>query len=176
MRNIQVKRFDSYSNILTLIVTVIALGLLFSFSIAMEKGVLTSDYEAYAQSEQELQQSDENSSSSSVTIKLESVKFTSLDDSGNNQLKVEITYQTHDPKLVNTIMAGVMKVYTIDGILIKTSSIPSGYILGQAGPMQFATSFEDQTIQNVKAEIALTDTSHIEKISNTLAVDASLGK
>jgi len=175
-RNIQAKRFDFYSNTLTLVVPIIALGLLFSFSIAMEKGVLTSDYEAYAQSDQELQQSDENSSSNPVTINLDSVKFTSLDDSGNNQLKVEITYQTNDPKLVNTIMAGVMKVYTTDGILIKTSSIQSGYVLGQTGPMQFATTIEDQTIEDVKAEIAMTDTTHTEKISNTLAVEASLQK
>jgi len=73
-------------------------------------------------------------------------------------------------------MAGVMKVYTTDGILIKTSSIPSGYVLGQAGPMQIATSFEDQTIEDVKAEIAMTDTTHTEKISNTLDVETTLTK
>ena len=73
--------------------------------------------------------------------------------------------QTNDPSFVNTIMAGVMKVYTADGTLIKTSTIPSGYILGQSGPMKFATSFEDQAIEDVRAEIAMTDTNNIEKIS-----------
>jgi hypothetical protein len=69
-----------------------------------------------------------------------------------------------------------MKVYTTDGTLVKTSSIPSGYILGQSGPMQFATSFEDQSIKDVKAEIVMTDTSHTEKISNTLDVETTLTK
>jgi hypothetical protein len=73
-------------------------------------------------------------------------------------------------------MAGVMKVYTTDGTLIKTSTIPDGFVLGQAGPMQFATSFEDSTIQDVKAEISMTDTSNLVKISNTLMVEASLEK
>jgi hypothetical protein len=93
-----------------------------------------------------------------------------------NQLKVDINYQTNDPTLVNTIMFGVMKVYSTDGILIKTSTIPNGYVLGQVGPMHFTNSFDNETIQAVKAEIAMTDTLHAEKISNTLRVSASLEK
>lgn len=178
IRYVQSKRLDLYSKTLTLAVTVIATALLFSFSIDMEKGVFETDYLAYAQLEQqqEQEQSNEDNSSYPVTIKLDSVSFAPLTDSHINQLKVDITYQTNDPSWVNTIMAGVMKVYTADGTLIKTSTIPSGYILGQAGPMQFATSFEDQSIQNVKAEISMTDTSHLEKISNTLTVEATLAK
>lgn len=42
--------------------------------------------------------------------------------------------------------------------------------------MQFATSFKDQALQDVKAEIAMTDTFNMEKISNTLAVEVSLEK
>lgn len=175
MQEIKSKRFDFYSKTSTLAVSVIAMGLLFSFSSVMDKGVLVSDYNVYAQSESQPQQvDDDNNSSDPVTIKLDSYRFTPLTDSDINQLKVDIIYQTNDPSLVNTIMAGVMKVYTTDGSLIRTSTIPSGYVLGQSGPMQFATSFEDQTIQNVKAEITMTDTSHTEKISNTLGVEASL--
>lgn len=138
---------------------------------------MITDYNVYAQSEQEqAQQSVDDNSSYAVIIKLDSVSFAPLTNSEINQLKVDITYQTHDPSLVNTIMAGVMKVYTTDGTLVKTSSIPSGYVLGQAGPMQFATSFEDQSIEDVKAEIAMTDTSHTEKISNTLNIETTLTK
>jgi hypothetical protein len=150
------------------------IGLLFYFSIALENGILLTVYNAYAQTEQ--QENNNSISSDRVTIRLDSVMFAPLTNSDVNQLKVDITYQTNDPKLVNTIMAGVMKVYTIDGNLIKTSTIPDGFVLGQAGPMQFATSFEDATIQDVKAQIAMTDTSNLEKISNTLMVEASLEK
>jgi hypothetical protein len=162
-----------------LALTVIAMGVLFSFSSNMEKGILITDYNVYAQSEQPAQQEEQsvkNNSLYPVTIKLDSVTFAPLTDSQINQLKVDITYQTNDPSFVNTIMAGVMKVYSVDGTLIKTSTIPSGYVLGQSGPMQFATSFEDQTIQDVRAEIAMTDTSNTEKISNTLNVETTLTK
>ena len=84
-------------------------------------------------------------------------------------------YKTNDPSLANTPMAGTMKVYDSDGNIIKTSKIGNGYILGQSGPMQFATTFTDKTISKVKAEVYLTDTSG-DKISNTLTTDASLSK
>lgn len=59
-----------------------------------------------------------------VTISLDSVRFGPLTNSEINQLKVDITYQTNDLKLLNTIMVGLMKVYTADGFLIKTSTFP----------------------------------------------------
>lgn len=171
----QFNKFNSCRKLSTLIVTVIAIGLLFSFSISLEKGSLT-DIMAHAQLEQQPQSEGNDNSSDQVTIKLNSVKFSPLTDSKINQLKVDIIYVTNDPKLVNSIMAGVMKVYATDGTLIKTSTIPSGYILGQSGPMQFATSIADETIQEVKAEISMTDNSNTEKISNSLTVEATLEK
>jgi hypothetical protein len=174
IRALQHKKFAANLQPSTLVLTCIMIGTLFSFSIGLDKMFLT-EFDVYAQKEQQTQQNEvKDSLSNQVTIKLDSVKFTQNDDSGDNQLKVGIIYETNDPKLVNTIMAGVMKVYTTDGTLIKTSSIPSGYILGQTGPMQFATTIEDKTIQHVKADIAMTDKSKLIKISNTLPVDATL--
>ena len=172
--DIQSKGFDFYPTTSTLVVTAIAIGLLFAFSIALEKRVLNSDYNVYAQTAP--QENEDGVSSDRVIIKLDSVQFAPLTSSNINQLKVDINYQTNDPKLVNTIMAGVMKVYSTDGTLIKTSTIPKGYVLGQSGPMQFATSFEDNSIKDVKAEITMTDTLHTETFSNTLTVPASLEK
>ena len=57
---------------------------------------------------------------------------------------------------------------------MKTSSIQKGFVLGESGTIPFATSFTDKTIQDVKAEIALTDALHEEKISNTLETKAAL--
>ncbi|MDF0680250.1 MAG: hypothetical protein P0116_04730 [Candidatus Nitrosocosmicus sp.] len=114
-----------------------------------------------------------SSSKDKVTIDLNSVDFAPLTSSENNQLKLVINYQTKDPSLVNTPMAGTMKVYDSDGNIIKTSNIGNGYVLGQSGPMQFATTFTDNTIADVKAEVYLTDTMG-NKISNTLTTDASL--
>ena len=180
MRDTQTKRFGSFSILLTIVVAVIGTGLLFSFSVDLEKNIMKTNYNAYAQAEQQEkeQQNNDNKAAERITINLDSVKFAPLTNTNTNanQVKVDIFYQTHDPKLVNTIMAGVMKVYLPDGTLIKTSTIQDDYILGQAGPMQFATSFEDKTINNVKAEITMTDTSHTDTFSNTLPVPASLEK
>lgn len=113
------------------------------------------------------------SSKDKVTIDLTSVGFSPLTSSENNQLKIIVNYQTNDPLLINSPMAGTMKVYDSDDNVIKTSKITNGYILGQSGPMQFATSFTDKTIKDVKAEVYMTDTMG-NKISNTLTTEASL--
>ncbi len=113
-------------------------------------------------------------SENKVTIHLNSVRFAPLTDTASNQLKVIAEYQTNEPTLVNTPLTGTMKVYGPDGTLVKSSSIQKGYVLGQAGIIQFATSFTDNSLQNIKAEIYLTDSSNTEKISNILKVDTSV--
>ena len=113
--------------------------------------------------------------SNKIDIGLNSESFAPLSDDTFNQLKVLINYQTNDPDLVNTPMDGIMKVYQSDGTLLKTSSIPKGYVVGQSGIIQFATSFTDQTIQNVRAEIYLIDPRD-NIISNPLSIKASLTK
>jgi len=111
-----------------------------------------------------------------IKIDTNSVTFAPLTDSTINQLKILINYQTTDHALINTPMAGIMKVFLSDGSLLKTSSsIPKGYVVGQSGVIQFATSFTDPTIQNLRAEVYMINTQD-EIISNTLFVDASLVK
>ena len=72
-------------------------------------------------------------------------------------------------------MAGIMKVFLSDGSLIKTSSIPKEYVVGQSGIVQFATSFNDPSIQDVRAEVYMFRAND-ETISNTLSINASLTK
>ena len=110
-----------------------------------------------------------------INIDMNSVTFAPLTDSSINQLKILVNYQTIDSALVNTPMAGIMKVFLSDGSLIKTSSIPKGYVVGQSGVIQFATSFNDQAIQNVRTEVYMINTSD-EIISNILSINASLTK
>lgn len=139
---------------------------------------LSQDSDQKPETSSSLSTADSASSSSlkdKVTIDLTSVELAPLTSSENNQLKIVINYQTNDPSLVNTPMAGTMKVYDSDDNIIKTSKIGNGYVLGQSGPMQFATTFTDKTISKVKAEVYLTDTMG-NKISNTLTTDASLSQ
>ena len=117
-------------------------------------------------------QEDTPNTANKINIDMTSVTFAPLTDSSINQLKIFVNYHAIDPALVNTPMAGIVKVFLSDGSLIKTSSILKGYVVGQSGVIQFATSFNDQAIQNVRAEVYMIDTSD-EIVSNALSVDAS---
>lgn len=147
-------------------------GLIFFSAIGWNNsGMVSLSNDVYGQVQSS--QNDHSLSAKKISIELNSVTFSPLDDQNFNLLRVLINYHTVDPSLVNTPMAGTMKVYDTDDALIKTSSIPKGYVVGQSGEMHFATSFADKTIQHVKAEVYLTDTlGHI--VSNILQVQATL--
>ena len=154
-----------------IVIATLVSTLLFSLSVIFSDGISWNNNYAYALA---IQKKDNLSSENKATIHLNSVEFAPLTYSDNNQLKVIADYKTNDPRLVNTHMDGVMKVYNPAGTLLKTSPIQKGFILGESGVIQFATSFTDNTIKDVNAELALTDALHEEKISNTLKTSVSL--
>ena len=170
---IQWNQCSKYTTIPTIVIATVAISMIFSLSIALNVEISWNDNMAYAQAPQ---QEDSLSSENRIIINLNSVTFAPLTYTDNNQLKVLVDYQTNDPSLVNTHMDGTMKVYNPDETLLKTSSIQKGSVLGESGVVQFATSFTDKTIQDVKVELALTDALHEEKISNTLKINTSLIK
>ena len=151
----------------------IAITLIISLSVVLNSENFGIINDVYAQAQQKV---DIPSSQNKITIQQISAKFAPLTDSNFNQLKVLVNYQTNDQSLVNTPMKGTMKVFLSDGTPLKTSSIQKGYIVGQSGVIQFATSFTDKTIQIVKSDVYLTDPLGSEKISNTLTTDTSLEK
>ena len=154
-------------------VIIIAISLTLALAFVTTENIFDYGNNVYAQVKQK---NDSSPSTNKITIQLDSVKFAPLTDSNYNQLKVLVNYQSKDPSVVNTPMTGTMKVSLPDGTLIKTSSIQKGYVVGQSGIVQFATSFSDKTIQLVQADIYLTDTRGIEKISNVLTINASSAK
>jgi len=147
-------------------------SLIFFSAIAWNNsGIVSLVNDAYGQVQSS--QNESYLSAKKIGIDLNSVTFSPLDNQNFNQLRILINYHTLDPTLVNTPMAGTMKVYDTNGALIKTSSIPKGYVVGQSGEMHFATSFADKTVQNVKAEVYMTDTLG-NIVSNILPVQATL--
>ncbi len=151
----------------------IAITLIISLSVVLNSENFGIINDVYAQAQQKV---DIPSSQNKITIQQISAKFAPLTDSNFNQLKVLVNYQTNDQSLVNTPMKGTMKVFLSDGTPLKTSSIQKGYIVGQSGVIQFATSFTDKSIQKVKAEVYLTNTQGSEKVSNTITINSSLEK
>jgi hypothetical protein len=114
-----------------------------------------------------------SSSINKTTIALSSAQFMPLTNPIYNQLKVIVQYKTNDASLLNTKANG-LRVFSLDGTIIKTSSFPNGFLLNQTGSIQFATSFTDKSLQNVKADVVLTDLSKINPLSNLVTTNISL--
>jgi hypothetical protein len=155
-------------------IATVVISLIMSLSILISTEISEISNNVYAQINQK--KDDSPSLANKITIQLNSVKFAPLTDNNYTQLKILVDYQTNDQSFVNTPMTGTMKVSLPDGSPLKTSSIQKGYVMGQSGNIQFATSFTDKTIQRVNADVYLTDTLGSEKISNTLKTSASLAK
>jgi hypothetical protein len=103
-----------------------------------------------------------------ITIRFITSQFIPLTNSTFNQLKFNINYKTNDASLIDTKINGIMRVSSLNGSVIKTSSFPNGFLLNQSGAIHFATSFTDKTIQTVKADIFLTDLNKIHRLSNNI--------
>lgn len=109
-----------------------------------------------------------------ITIGLNSATFGPLTSNPSvNQVKVLVDYQTKDLSMVHSTINGVMNVFAPNGSQIKTSSYPNGFTITESGIIQFATSFSDPALTNVKVNITLTDLNKTETISNTLSTDVA---
>jgi hypothetical protein len=94
---------------------------------------------------------------------------------GGNQAKVVVNYVVHDPMIVNDLVKGVMKVYSPNGTLLKTSSSPTPFPISNSyGTATLATTLTDPTIESVIAKIAFTNPIKTETFSNELPVSFDL--
>jgi hypothetical protein len=94
---------------------------------------------------------------------------------GGNQVKVVVNYAVHEPMVANDLVKGVMKVYSSDGTLLKTSSSPTPFpITSSHDTATFATTMTDPTIKDVIAKIVFTNPIKTETLSNELPVSVSL--
>jgi hypothetical protein len=95
----------------------------------------------------------------------------------SNQVKVIVNYSVTDPSIVNQNMNAIMRVYTPDGTLIRTSSFPNGFVINStSGQSQLATTLTNNTVKNVKANVIFTDAEKNANFSNPLSVDLNLGQ
>ena len=89
---------------------------------------------------------------------------------GGNQVKVVVNYATQDPMAVDDLVKGVMKVYTPNGTLIKTSSSPTPFPISTTGQLQMSTTLTEDTAENITANIVFTNPIRTEIVSNELPV------
>jgi hypothetical protein len=94
---------------------------------------------------------------------------------GGNQVKVVVNYAVHDPMIANDLVKGVMKVYSPNGTLLKTSSSPTPFPISNSyGTATLATTITDPTIESVTAKIVFTNPIKTETLSNELPVSVDL--
>jgi hypothetical protein len=91
-----------------------------------------------------------------ISITLDSAEFVTLRRGEGNQVNMFVNYVVDDSSLVNQRINSVMKIYSTNGTLIKTSSSSDGFILNQTGSQRHATTITNSTMQNVIAVVPLT--------------------
>jgi hypothetical protein len=111
-----------------------------------------------------------------VSLRLNSAQFETVSNTTIHQLKILVNYTTNDLKTVNNKINGVMKVYALNGSLLKTSSFPSGFIVHASGAAQFKTTIIYSYIKNVTAVAQLTDLSKTLPLSNAIRIKINLGQ
>jgi len=100
-----------------------------------------------------------------------------VDETSNHtaqQVKILVNYTTPDPSVINETINAVMKVYTSNKTLIKTSSFPGGFIAGSSDAQQLATTLNGE-LRNVTAVVQFTDAAKIVPISNPVIVNLNFG-
>lgn len=104
-----------------------------------------------------------------IAITLNSSEFVPLTkDPTIHRIIALVDYDVKDLSFVNTQINGVMHVYAPNGTLVKTTSYPNGFVISQAGTIQFATNIPNPTLTNAKIDVALTDLNKTETVSNLL--------
>ena len=111
-----------------------------------------------------------------IVLKSKNASFAPISSGeGGNQVKVVVNYAVHDPMIANDLVKGVMKVYSPNGTLLKTSSSPTPFPISSShGTATLATTITDPTIESVTAKIVFTNSIKTETLSNELPVSVDL--
>jgi hypothetical protein len=115
-------------------------------------------------------------SSNSVSQRLDYAHFVPLTNSPGNQVKLLLNYSSLDPSMTDAPINAVMEVYAANQTLLRTTSFPQPLLLNQSGEIQLATTFEDESLNNITARTMLTDGEKVIPISNTLETRLALGQ
>ncbi|HEY9387968.1 MAG TPA: hypothetical protein VIP70_13085 [Nitrososphaeraceae archaeon] len=111
-----------------------------------------------------------------MILTLDSAQFTPLTSGEGDQVKVAVNYTAANSTIIGQTINAVMKVYTSNETLIKTSSFPEGFIANSSDTQQFTTTLAGNGLQNVTAVVQFTDAAKAIPISNPLIVSLTLGK
>ncbi|MGI9011406.1 MAG: hypothetical protein ACR2F1_09500 [Nitrososphaeraceae archaeon] len=94
------------------------------------------------------------------------------DAAGLNNNKTSDAAGLNNNKTINA----VMKVYSINGTLLKTSSYPQGFNYNNTESIKLATNMADKSIETVTAVIQLTNLEKTQPLSDPLTIKLALGQ
>ena len=99
----------------------------------------------------------------------------------DNQVKVLLKSLTINDATVsnnnnNQSMNAVMKVYSTNGTLLKTTSFPTGFIYNGSESIKLATNIADKSIKTVTAVIQLTNIEKTQPLSDPITIRLGLGQ
>jgi hypothetical protein len=96
----------------------------------------------------------------------------------DNQVKVLLkSLTTNDTSgLNNKTINAVMKIYSINGTLLKTSSYPQGFNYNSTESIKLATNIADKSIETITAVIQLTNLEKTQPLSDPLTIKLGLGQ
>ena len=109
-----------------------------------------------------------------VILSLDNSTFSPLTTGTGNQVKVLANYNIQNSSIVGQIINAVMKLYTLNGTLIKTSSYPSGFVAQNTNGTAELKTNVDPAIQGVIANITLTNAAKTEVVSNEISTTINL--
>jgi|SRR5262245_58236537 hypothetical protein len=112
-----------------------------------------------------------------IVISLNTAYFASLSEGGSHQIKIVANYNVSSPSVVGKNINAVMKVYSLNGTLLKTSSFAKGFIVNKTGTQQLLTNLANSsTAQNITAVATFTNLAKTLPMSNPLKVSLNLGQ
>ena len=112
-----------------------------------------------------------------IVISLNTAYFTSLSGGGgNHQVKVVANYNVSNSSVIGQKINAVMKVYSVNGTLLKTTSFPVGFTVNKTGTQQLLTNLPNSTSHNITAVATFTNLPKTLALSNPLKVPLNLGQ
>ncbi len=99
----------------------------------------------------------------------------------DNQVKVYLkSLPTDDLTGINNntnqTMNAVMKVYSTNGTLLKTTSFPSGFNYNSLKSIKLATNIIDKSVETVTAVVQLTNLEKTQSLSDPITINLGLGQ
>ena len=103
-----------------------------------------------------------------IALNLTNAEFVPQNDTGDYQIKLNVSYTVSDPAIIGQKLNAVMKIHSSDGSVIKTSSFPAGFIANSTGAAEMLTNIPKSVAQNITTETVLTDLNKTNVLSNTV--------